>query len=1299
MNRTAEMAPEKNQSTNPVVVSSNSKGNDNGPGTTDARACVRASARGDDGLVSSVSSSSEVPLPSASAPVSSSSSSASASSSPSPSPVSAPIPSSAAAASTGNRVAAGGGGKARWMSAPEQARLKYVHVRAAASYIGVLRSPFFPQDGAAYLAHLASVKARELEKMRAKLEARLSKDAKTKSNSKLKSSGGLSSSRWALLPVVRVSGGLASCWIPLYHGGGGGASGLLLLPSVEYGHYNNDNDNVEGGVKSEGDKAKGKAVSAAAAASSSEEAAAAAGTEPPSSSSTFGDGRSSGGNEGSPRGNPSNRVNTSIDTLPSAFSSSEAFAAAASTFDTIITSDTPSDTTSAANRGFSIRRGLTPPSSPCPPAPRLAPLLKGKTNLTEDFLSVVLAKPNPFNGFWTVKSPDSDNVSSPGPENIPFPSAAEYMYEANRRVSQVSPGQPSLSARDNVVAAGSGHVHADKRNKKMKKQKWKQEGSKGSKLRAPESVMSPVSVGWGPPSRAWPLPRWQGHIRNGDVGHQSHNQHMYLDEGYVRRLWSEKLELHQQFARLRKAELALYAGQKRELAESGIEGLITSPTGRTHHELELMVGEAQFDFSSSRQVVSAPDLVYHSGLASSVAEPAHHHTGLSAAAVEPCTSTTVADAINAPATAVDAAPIFLSSSSFSATAIPFVPRSLAPDAPEFVPSGRRSERDSLSATAEEFVPPLFLAPAAVVPQQHQSSAAEQSSLSSEPPSLVPQQQQQLGGEESLSSLDPGRVNSWTDHRRDHPRAPRHLRPSHQGHQRNHHQPEFALRRPPSVSFGSWSFPSHAFLPLCEPQAATATEEKKKLPPPSLFDPARPDFEENFPPLGQAPAHTHTKAKLSKSFKQQQQQSKAKSHHAAVQDDHGHSQADIYAASPILQSASATAIASTTTGNNTTSETSERIKGTISSDGYGRSNGTGTTFAGPDETDGDNQTHVHPAQPQPQFLPNAPEQHHNDITSAEERRLLLQTYHSGRDDPGPVPDLGCGLAPLPVFSVGTTPGPLTFPLAPPASYPHGYGYGYDQPPFGPPHAHAHVHGYHHQPLQSLHPQRRVHFADYNTVIHFPPSPSPWGNVGAVWELVPQQCPDGDSAGFGSGSGSASSPGFNPHSTPAFLHHNDAGLNPFVPRRPTALEQQLPLPTPYNYFSFSSRLIPSHLFEQAQVTFQQQQQQQQPPPAFNSGYPAPFPAFNPGSVPSLSWEILEMVDVLDLVEDLRSAGVVEREAEAWQLRAPVGERTWDLSFGEGSGDVRGEGEGEVEEIGLEEVSEVVRELVKEIDEFDD
>lgn len=76
---------------------------------------------------------------------------------------------------------------------------------------------------------------------------------------------------------------------------------------------------------------------------------------------------------------------------------------------------------------------------------------------------------------------------------------------------------------------------------------------------------------------------------------------------------------------------------------------------------------------------------------------------------------------------------------------------------------------------------------------------------------------------------------------------------------------------------------------------------------------------------------------------------------------------------------------------------------------------------------------------------------------------------------------------------------------------------------------------------------------------------------------------------------------------------------------------------------------------------------------------------------------MVDILDLVEDLRMAGVVEREAEAWQLRAPVGERTWDLSFGDGSGDV--EGEGELEEIELEEVSVVVRELVAEIDEFDD
>ncbi|EAA34189.1 hypothetical protein NCU08496 [Neurospora crassa OR74A] len=1290
------MAPERNQRTKAVVVSSNGKGNENDPGITDARACVRARARGgDDGPVSPVSSSS----------------SASASSSASPSPVSAPVPSSSssAAVSTGNRVVGGSGGKARWMSAPEQARLKYVHVRAAASYIGVLRSPFFPQDGAAYLAHLASVKARELEKMRAKLEARLSKDAKAKSKSKLKSSEGSSSSLWALLPVVGVSGGFASCWVPLYHGGGGGASKLLLLPSVEHGYHNNDNDNyndndnVEGSVKSEGGKAKGKAVSAAAASSEEEAAAAAAaaaaGTEPPFSSSTSGDDRSSGGNEGSPRGNPSNRVNTSIDTLPSAFSSSEAFAAAAGTFDTIITSDTPSDTTSAANRDFSIRRGLTPPSSPCPPAPRLAPLLKGKTDLTEDFLSVVLAKPNPFTGFWTVKCPDSDNASSPGPENIPFPSAAEYMYEANRRVRQVSLGQPSLSARDYVVAAGSGDVHADKRNKKMKKQKWKQEGSKGSKLRAPESAMPPVSVVWGSPSRAWPLPRWQGHIRNGDVGHQSHNQHMYMDEGYVRRLWSEKLEPHQQFARLRKAELALYAGQKRELAESGIEGLITSPTGRTHHELELMVGEAQFDFrSSSRQVVSAPDLVYRSSLASSVAEPAHHHTGLSAAAAEPRTSTMVVDAIIAPATAVEAAPITLSSSFFSATAIPFVPRSLAPNAPKFVPTGQGSGKDSLSATAEEFVPPLFLAPAAVVPQQHQSSAVKQSSMSSETPSLVQQQQHQSSAaEQSSSSLDPGRVNSWTDHRRDHPRAPRHLRPSRQGHQRNHHQPEFALRRLPSVSFGSWSFPSHAFLPPCEPQAATATEEKKKLPPPSLFDPTRPDFEENFPPLGHTPSHAHTKAKLSKSFKQQQQQQfKANSHHVVVQDDHGRSQEDIYAASPILQSASATAVASTittTTGNNTTSEKSERIKGTISSDGDG------ATFAGPDETGGD-------SHPQPQLLPDAPEQYYNDaipsIYSAEEKHLLLQANHSvpatGHPPAGtPYPPAGLGLVPLPLFSVGTTRGPLTFPPAPSASYPHGYGCGYDQPPSGPPHAHAHAHayvqGYHHQPSQPLHPQRRVHFADYNTVIHFPSSPSPWGNVGGVWGLVPQQCPDGDSTGFSS----ASTSGFGSHYTPAFLHHNDAGPNPFPPRRPTASEQQLPLPAPYNYFSCSSRLIPSHLFERAQVGFQQQQQQQQQsPPVFNSGYHhAAFPAFNAGSVPPFSWEILEMVNVLDLVEDLRSAGVVEREAEAWQLRAPVGERTWDLSFGEGSWDVQGE----VEEIRLEEVSVVVRELVKEIDEFDD
>ncbi|KAK3345470.1 hypothetical protein B0H65DRAFT_426627 [Neurospora tetraspora] len=1352
------MAPGKNQSTKAVVSSNgngNGNGNDNGTGNPNARACARARARGDDAPVSSVSSASsaEVPLPSASAPASSSSSSASASSSAS-SPVPAPVPSYSAAASTGSNRAGGGG--VRWTSAPEQARLKYVHVRAAASYIGVLRSPFFPQDGAAYLAHLASVKARELEKMRARLEAKLSKDAKAKSKSKSKSkSSGGSSSRWALLPVVGVSGGLASCWVPLYHGGGG-ASGLLLPSSVEHGYHDNDNDNVEGGAKMEGGKAKGKAASAA---SSSEEAAAAAGTEPSSSSSsssTSGDGRS-GGNEGAPRDNPSNRVNTSVDTLRPSSSSSKAFAAAAGPFDTnTTTSDTP-DTTSAANRGFPIRGGFTPPSSPCPPAPRLAPLLKGKTNLTEDFLSVVLAKPNPFNGFRTVKSPDSDDTTSPGPEAaVPFPSAAEYTYEANRRVvsnirgSQVSPGQPSLvRLRDDAAAAGSGsgHVRFDKRkDKKMKKQKqkWKKEQGKGSKLRAPESVVVPPvpvpAVVWGgPPSRAWPLPRWQGHIRNGDAGHhqnqnQQHKHGMYMDEGYVRHLWSEKLEPHQQFARLRKAELAL---QKRELVESGIEGLITPPTGRTHRELELMVGAAaQFDFSSSsRQVASAPDLVYHSGLASSVvAEPAHTHTGLSATAVdEPRTSTTVVDAIIAPATAVEAqrapasaveaAPITSSSSSssFSATAIPFVPRSLAPDAPEFVPSsGGCSERDSLSATAEEFVPPsVAVVSAAVVPQQQQSSAATEqlSSLpSSDPPSLVQQQQQQqqqqLSGEESLSSLDPGRVNSWTDYRRDHPRAPRHLRPSQLGHQRNRHQPELAPchpsapASPPSVSLGSWTFPSRGSPPRCEPQATAPNEKKTPLP---SFDPSCPDFEEEFPPLGQPPTHAHAKAKSSKPSKQQPKANlDAGNHHVVAEDDDAQ---DIYAASPVLQSASAADVASITTGNNTTGET---IEGTISSDG--KTGGDKTT----------DEAQAHPPEPPAQLPPYAAAHYYSDTTpsiySAEEQRLLLQAYYyPGRRDPVsglPVSGMGMGMTML-----HPGPGPLPFlpvPVPPPAPYPHGY----DQPPPGPPHALTHgygygnAHGYHHQPppphqpLQPLHPQRRVHFADYNTVIHLPPSP--WGNGGGVLEFVPQQRPDG--AADGDVSLAAAASGFDSHDgTPAF-HHDASGPSFFPPPGPASpVLELLPLPAPYNYFSgFSLQFVSAApAVPAAPAAHAAQVNPQQPPPTFNSGYylghhpipppPGPPAAPSPGSVPPrpcappLFWEILEMVDILDLVEDLRMAGVVEREAEAWQLRAPVGERTWDLSFGDGSGDV--EGEGELEEIELEEVSVVVRELVAEIDEFDD
>ena len=959
------MAP-KNQSTKVVIDAaaaaavspSNGKGKDNSPGTPDARASVRGNGGVDDAplVVSSVSSP-EVPVPvAAPAPALSSSSSSSASapsSAASLSPVPAPIVSSSSAATatgTGNRAGTGTG--ARWMSAPEQARLRYVHMRAAASYIGVLKSPFFPQDGAAYLSHLASAKARELEKMKAKLEAakKLSKDAassKAKSKSKL---GSGSSSRWALLPVVGVSGGLASLWVPLYHGSDSSELSLSLI------ELDNDKSMVEGGVMKNDDhegggKGKeGKAVSAVAAASSTEEsvAAAAAGTEPASSSgssssssssSASGDDRS-GGNGGSPRDNlrSSNRVNNSVDNLPlppaasSSPSSSEAFTGAFNTTNT--PSDIPFDTTSApaGNRGSTIRGGFTPlpptPSSPVPPAPRLAPLLKGKTNLTEDFLSVVLAKPNPFNGFWTVKSPDSNDATSHGPEAVPFPTAAEYTHEASRpsisirNSSQVSPGQPSLSSSARGGAGGSSNVRVvgKRKNKKMKKQKqkqqqqqkqkWKKKGEKSKdvgKLSPDSAVVPSVSGvrGGGPPSRSWPLPRWQGHLnRNGDAGH-TQNQHIeYMDEGYVRHLWSEKLEPHQQFARLRKAGLVGVADahgaghmMREPMDESGIEGLRNPPTNRTH-ELELMVGaaEAQFDFSSSsssRQVASAPDLALtYSGLASSVAdEPARTST------------TAVVDAIT--------------SSSFSAEAKPFVPRSLAPDAPEFVPSsssgvhsergllsatGKRSERDSLSATAEEFVAPslVAVAPAAAVPQQPQSlllSSSLDPSLSSvvRQPSNdqndQPQQQQQLTREELLSSSDPGRVNSWEDYRRDHPRALRHSRPSsHLGHQRNRHQQvSISVPRcygfpasapapaspPPSVSLASPGSP-----PRCDPKAAAAAastpegEKKTSLAPapsPAPFDPSRPNFEENFTPLGQAPASARALANVKK-----QQQPKASS---------------------------------------------------------------------------------------------------------------------------------------------------------------------------------------------------------------------------------------------------------------------------------------------------------------------------------------------------------------------------------------------------------------------------------------
>ncbi|KAK3952199.1 hypothetical protein QBC32DRAFT_398117 [Pseudoneurospora amorphoporcata] len=1427
------MAPRKNQSTKAVVVaaaavsSSNGNGKDNSPGTSNARASVCARARGSGGGgggddVPALSSAfSPVPVAPAPGPASSSSSSASASSSAAQSPVPALIASSScsysAAAGTGNRAGTSRG--ARWMSAPEQARLKYVHVRAAASYIGVLKSPFFPQDGAAYLSHLASVKARELEKMKAKLEAAkllssLSKDAaKAKSRSKGSSkssgspggSGSSSSSLGARLPVVGVSGGLASCWIPLYHGGD---SSLSLL-SVEHDH-DNDNAKVEGGVMKKNDhqgggKGKGKAVSASAAASSKEEAAAAAaaGTESTSSSSSSssasGDDRA-GGNKGSPRDNLSsdNRVNNSVDNLPrplpasSSSPSSGAFAAAAAgTFNTTTTttntSDTPFDTTSAssANRGSTIRGGfaLPPapsspappaPSSPAPPAPRLAPLLKGKTNLTEDFFSVVLAKPNPFNGFWTVKCPDSD--TSPGPEAVPFPTAAEYTHEASRPSirSQVSPGQPSLSSSD--AGGGSSNVRVDKRkDKKMKQQKQKGEKkkkgkSKHGKLPLESIAVLPVSGVRGPPSRSWPLPRWQGYIRNGDAGHQ--NQHIkYMDEGYVRHLWSEKLEPHQQFARLRKAGLvdaadAHGAGQmmREPMVESGIEGLITPPTDRTH-ELELMVGaaaEAQFDCSRihSRQVVSAaPDLAFtYSGLAPSVvAEPAHHHSGLaSSVADEPArTSTpTVVDAIiaplsrveasgRAPAPTVVAAPITPFSSSFSATATPFVPRSLAPDAPEFVPSsssGERSERDSLSATADEFVPPssVVVAPAAVVTQQHQSLL----SLSSDPLSLVDlssssvaqseqpqQQQQQLTREELLSSLDPGRVNSWTDYRRDHPRAARPVRPSsHLGHQRNRHQQVSVPRcysfpapasPPRDVSLASPGSP-----PRYDPQPSA--EEQKTPLAPAPFDPSRPDFEENFPPLGQTGS-----VKLSKPSKQQQQEPKASNDH---DHDHDEEEEDIYAASPVLVSASAAAadvVGGDGTGNNTageTSETRDTIECAVSCEVDGSGEGAGTTSVGPAGPGPD----VGPA---PGAFPGG----------------LPSTPFSAAPGAAPLPDPGLPGLPVgmstgapfhlagtpyvhlypdfvPGFELGMgmamlhpAPGQYGLPNSmPPAPYPHGYGY--QQPLPHPQHAQQPGHS---QPLPRG--ERRVHFADFNTVIHLPASP---GSGGIMLESVPQGRPDDATDGYCAGSGSASGPGFeslplaaasgfDSHNTPAFDQAADTE----------------PLPAPYNSFrssslgrfegtwlessafaglaaSFASAASAAFAFSAAPAfpaaaAAQASPQQQQPgPPYFNPGHhhappAAPNPDFlppHPRSAPPPFREPLETVNVLDLVEDLREAGVVEREAEAWQLRAPVGERTWDLHSGEeevlGLGD-----EGEVREIRLEEVPVVVRELVEEIDEFDD
>ncbi|KAJ4344308.1 hypothetical protein N0V85_009805, partial [Neurospora sp. IMI 360204] len=202
-------------------------------------------------------------------------------------------------------------------------------------------------------------------------------------------------------------------------------------------------------------------------------------------------------------------------------------------------------------------------------------------------------------------------------------------------------------------------------------------------------------------------------------------------------------------------------------------------------------------------------------------------------------------------------------------------------------------------------------------------------------------------------------------------------------------------------------------------------------------------------------------------------------------------------------------------------------------------------------------------------PYAAAAHYNDDTipsiySAEKQRLLLQAYYyPGRDDPVsglpvpvPVPVSGSSARHLPgaplLPAAGTTGAPFYYPagtctphssgfgglpvpgfdpdsrrVAPVANMGEGMGMGMGtgmtmlHPGPGPlPFVPAVPPPPPYQPLQPLHPQhaqhpghsqsgpageRRVHFADYNTVIHLPPSP--WGNGGGVLEFVPQQRPDG------------------------------------------------------------------------------------------------------------------------------------------------------------------------------------------------